>query len=122
MKKVLICLAIAILIIVIIIVGINHIKLYSSVEHEYGDLPIVRIDTQNGKHPEDKENSINCSFEILNCKDPSHDFKVEMKESFDSKEADGGVGIRLRGNTTMAYEKKPYRIKFKEEFTIMIQL
>lgn len=80
----------------------------------YGDLPIVRINTEDGKNPVDKENYVNCSFEITNCTNPEHNFKVSMKESFDYEEDDGGVGVRLRGNTTMAYDKKPYRVKFEK--------
>ena len=78
----------------------------------YGDLPIVKINTENKKDPKDKENYVNCSFEITNCANPDYDFKVSMKESYNYKEDGGGVGVRLRGNTTMAYKKKPYRIKF----------
>jgi hypothetical protein len=37
-----------------------------------------------------------------------------MKESYNYKDDGGGVGVRLRGNTTMAYDKKPYRIKFEK--------
>lgn len=84
-------------------------------EYDYGDLPIVRIDTEDGKKPVDKENYVNCSFEITGCADPDDNFKIEMQDSYDSKEGDGGVGIRLRGNTTMTYPKKPYRIKFKKD-------
>lgn len=103
------------LITAIALVGIKHIKLYSSQEFDYGALPIVRIVTQDGKLPQDKENYVNCSFELANCQDPSYNFKVEMKDTYDALAGDGGVGVRLRGNTTMAYEKKPYRIKFREE-------
>ena len=103
------------LILTTVFVGIAHIKRYSSPEYDYGNLPIVRIVTEGKKNPKDKENYVNCSFEITNCEDASHNFKVEMKDSFDSKDEDGGVGVRLRGNTTMAYVKKPYRIKFKKD-------
>lgn len=80
----------------------------------YGDLPVVKINTEKGKNPKDKENYVNCSFEITNCEDESHNFKVSMKESYDYEEDGGGVGVRLRGNTTMHFPKKPYRIKFEE--------
>lgn len=84
-------------------------------EPNYGTLPVVKIDTEGGRKPVDKENYVNCSFEITGCADPDDNFKIEMQESYDSKEGDGGVGIRLRGNTTMTYPKKPYRIKFKKD-------
>ncbi len=80
----------------------------------YGNLPIVKINTENSKNPNDKETYINCSFEITNCQNPEQNFKVAMKETYDCKQEDGGVGVRLRGNTTMAYDKKPYRIKFEK--------
>ena len=81
----------------------------------YGDLPIVRINTEDNKKPKDKENYVNCSFEISNCADESHNFKVTMKKTYDYEEDGGGVGVRLRGNTTMQFEKKPYRIKFEKK-------
>jgi len=80
----------------------------------YADLPVVRIFTENGKNPEDKENYVNCSFEISNCENEEHNFKVTMKENYKFEEDGGGVGVRLRGNTTMRFKKKPYRIKFEK--------
>lgn len=119
MKKLLFYFLLCTLVGVTVFVGINHIEFYSPPkELDYGDLPVVRIYTEDEEIPRDKENYINCSFEILNCKDSSHNFKVEMKDSYDSKDGDGGVGVRLRGNTTMAYEKKPYRIKFKKDHSL----
>ena len=97
------------------VIGVQHLEHLKSPEINYGDLPVIRINTEDKKNPKDKENYVNCSFEITNCENSEHDFKVEMKDSYDSKEGDGGVGVRLRGNTTMAYEKKPYRIKFKKD-------
>ena len=114
-KKILIGALIAVFVAITALVGVLHVQRFSSQEFDYGNLPVVRIVTQNKKSPKDKENYVNCSFEITNCKDTAHNFKVEMKDSYDSKEDDGGVGVRLRGNTTMAYEKKPYRIKFKKD-------
>ena len=115
MKKILICLLILGILVTVAVIGITHINKFRSPEINYGNLPIIRITTENGKFPKDKEIYLNCSFEITNCENSDHNFKVEMKNSYDSKEGDGGVGVRLRGNTTMAYEKKPYRIKFKNE-------
>lgn len=84
----------------------------------YGDLPIVRINTQDNRKPRDKENYVNCSFELTNCEDDSQNVKVSMKSSYDNKEDDGGVGVRLRGNSTMAFDKKPYRIKFAKKTSL----
>lgn len=115
LKKFLIALLVIVLTGITALVGVLHVQRFSAQKFDYGDLPVVRIVTQGKKAPKDKENYVNCSFEITNCKDASHNFKVEMKDSYDSKDEDGGVGVRLRGNTTMAYEKKPYRIKFKKD-------
>ena len=79
---------------------------------DIGDLPIIEIFTQGNELPKDKENYVNCSFEISNCKNEEDNFSVEMKNSVDE---DGSVGIRLRGNSTMQYDKKPYRIKFDKK-------
>ena len=79
---------------------------------DIGDLPIVEITTQGGKQPKNKTDYVNCSFSISNCEDPEDDFSVEMKSDIDQ---DDSVGIRLRGNSTMQYDKKPYRIKFDKK-------
>jgi len=81
----------------------------------YGDLPLVKINTENNITPFDKENYINCSFEITNCENSEHNLLVTMKETYDYDKEDGGVGVRLRGNTTMFMPKKPYRIKFEKK-------
>ena len=115
MKRFFICLLLVLLIALIAAVGMNHMEYFKAPQIDYGNLPVIRINTENQEMPKDKENYVNCSFEILNCANAEHNFTVEMKESYDSKEGNGGVGVRLRGNTTMAYEKKPYRIKFKKD-------
>ena len=38
-------------------------------------------------------------------------FTIDMKDSLEDKDS---VGIRLRGNSTMNLDKKPYRIKFEK--------
>ena len=76
---------------------------------DMGDLPVIEITTQGGKQPYNKKDYVNCSFSISNCEDPDDDFSIEMKSDI---EQSGSVGIRLRGNSTMQYDKKPYRIKF----------
>ena len=79
---------------------------------DIGDLPVIEITTQGGKQPYNKTDYVNCSFSISNCEDPDDDFSVEMKSDI---EQDDSVGIRLRGNSTMQYDKKPYRIKFDKK-------
>ena len=82
------------------------------------ELPIIEINTQGGELPKDKENYINCSFKISNTKDGLFDVEKPLASSPKSQ---GGVGIRLRGNSTMLAGKKPYRIKFNEKTSIMGQ-
>ena len=60
------------------------------------ELPIVNVNT-NGAAINSKEEYTDMVFSIENCDDELFDITG---------------GIRLRGNTTMKYVKKPYRIKF----------
>lgn len=76
------------------------------------NIPLIEINTDDGKLPHDKENYVNCSFEISNCEDEEDNFKVEMDIN---EEGDYAVGLRLRGNSTFWQKKKPYRIKFDEK-------
>jgi spore coat protein CotH len=78
-------------------------------------LPIIEINTQDNQLPYDKEEYINCSFEISNCENDDYNFSVPMKRNY---KEDGSVGIRLRGNSTMTARKRPYRIKFDEKVSI----
>lgn len=76
------------------------------------NIPLIEINTDGGALPHDKENYVNCSFEISNCEDEDDNFKVEMDIN---DEGDYAVGLRLRGNSTFWQKKKPYRIKFDEK-------
>lgn len=75
-------------------------------------LPCIYIETMDGKLPKNKVDYVNCSFAITNTADEDDSFSVEMKEAYGDEDS---VGIRLRGNTTMRYKKKPYRIKFDKK-------
>ncbi len=79
-------------------------------------LPIIEINTQNNQLPKTKEDYLNCSFSITNCKDESHNFSVSMKEKYEDKDC---VGIRLRGNSTKLLKKQPFRIKFDEKKSLL---
>lgn len=85
-------------------------------EEEIGSIPVIKIETQNGVLPYDKENYINCSFKIENCENEEDNFEVSMKENWKDKDS---VGIRLRGNSTLELGlqlgKSPYRIKFDKK-------
>ena len=63
------------------------------------ELPIVNVNT-NGAGIYSKEDYTSMTFSIENCDDEL----IEVSG-----------GIRLRGNSTMQYDKKPYRIKFDKK-------
>ena len=83
-------------------------------------VPIIEVNTYKKKKPNSKVDYVNCSFEIYNCEDKKHNFSVDMADEFDNEDdGEESVGIRLRGNTTMRYDKKPYRIKFEEKHSLL---
>ena len=63
------------------------------------ELPIINIDTKDVSI-DSKEKYTDMTFTLENC---------------DGELSEITGGIRLRGNTTMHYPKKPYRIKFDEK-------
>jgi len=68
-------------------------------------IPIVKIDTDGGAPILDKENYVDANFRLI---DPAHpEFEVDKY-----------TGIRGRGNTTWAFPKKPYRIKFDKKTSL----
>ncbi len=66
---------------------------------ETNGLPVIVINTLNAAPITDKENYVTCTVSVVNA-DEEYCF------------IDSSAGIRLRGNTTFYYPKKPYRIKF----------
>lgn len=75
----------------------------------YKNLPLIEIEVENNGFPTDKENYLKCSFSMTNTENEEYDLSVDM----------GGVGIRLRGNSTMGMPKKPFRIKFSEKQSLL---
>lgn len=66
------------------------------------ELPIVRIDT--GDAPiYNSHDYVEMQFDLVNTEDEVYDV---------------GGGIRLRGNSTQGYPKKPYRIKFNQKTSL----
>ncbi len=63
------------------------------------ELPIINIDT-DGENIDSKEDYTDMVFNLQNC---------------EGSLTDVTGGIRLRGNSTMGYPKKPYRIKFDKK-------
>ena len=73
-------------------------------------LPVIHIDTYGQDIP-DKINYVPCGFVLSDPSDSDNDLSLELTEG-------GGGGIRLRGNTTMIFPKKPYRIKFDKKTSL----
>ena len=68
----------------------------------YGKLPLLLIETEQGRKITDDEEYTNCTVSVTNCE---ADYEL----------TGAAAGIRIRGNSTQMYEKKPYRIKFEEK-------
>ena len=83
-------------------------------QEEFGELPVVRIDTQNKAYPSSKEEYVNCSFTLENAGE--NNFSVSMKSN--TKDEDS-VGIRRRGNTTYSMPKKAFRVKFDKKKSVL---
>lgn len=66
------------------------------------NLPLVSVHVKNAQEPYDKEHELECNV-VLIPSDPND--AVKMKTAT----------IRLRGNASMNFEKKPYRIKFEKK-------
>lgn len=66
------------------------------------ELPIVRLDTGDVQISSG-DTYVDVSFDLINTEDEVHD---------------AGGGIRLRGNSTQGYPKKPYRIKFNQKVSL----
>lgn len=69
------------------------------------DVPVIEIEIENNLFPTNKEQYLNCSFKLSNTKNDNYNLSVDM----------GNAGIRLRGNSTMTFKKKPFRIKFNKK-------
>lgn len=65
------------------------------------ELPIVHLTTQSPI--ENKYDYVDVTFDLVNTQDEAHDV---------------GGRIRLRGQSTSTYEKKPYRIKFNQKISL----
>ena len=73
--------------------------------YQLTNLPTVVIHTENNVIPYDKENEIPSQISIIS-EDGAHELY-----------APGGV--RLRGNASMSFPKKPYRIKFNKKQNVL---
>ncbi len=66
------------------------------------NLPLVDIHIENNEEPYDKVNYLNCTITLIPS-DPNDTIKTKT------------AGIRLRGNASIEFDKKPYRIKFDKK-------
>ncbi len=83
--------------------GSNRAEYQISVTEESNGLPVVLIDT-NGKSIPDKVNYVDAKISVLGA------------EIYGGNDILAAVaGIKLRGNSTAGYDKKPYRIKFDKK-------
>ena len=69
------------------------------------NLPTVSIHTKNNVEPYDKEHNINALITIVN-------------EQGNKVQTDSGT-VRLRGNSSIKFPKKPYRIKFNKKRKVL---
>ncbi|MBR5134292.1 MAG: CotH kinase family protein, partial [Clostridia bacterium] len=79
------------------------------IKEETRGLPVVLIDTNNAPIP-DKLNYVDASISVLGS---------EVYGSKSQNIYSAVAGIKLRGNSTMGYAKKPYRIKFDKKQNVL---
>ena len=83
----------------------ENIEITVYTEYATDELPIINIST-DGAAITSKEDYVDMSFSIENCENE--------KDNYSEKTG----GIRLRGNSTMGYSKKPYRLKFDKKLSL----
>ncbi|MBR1925443.1 MAG: CotH kinase family protein [Clostridia bacterium] len=86
------------------IINLKDIKESSSIicyaDYATDELPIININVDGEINSKDKEDYTQMTFNLLNSTDELSNISG---------------GIRLRGNSTSGYDKKPYRIKFDKK-------
>ncbi len=68
------------------------------------NLPLVVVHIENNAEPQDKVNYLACTITLI----PSDGGEIQTKTG----------SIRLRGNVSMTFDKKPYRIKFDKKQSV----
>ena len=71
-----------------------------------GKMPLLLIETEQGEKIADDKVYTKCTVSVTNC-EAVHELRS------------AAAGIRIRGNSTKMYEKKPYRIKFEEKQQVL---
>ena len=105
----------------------NRAEYVVIITEETHGLPVVLVDTANysstdpnsplynADNPYNPENPINTKLEYCN----SH-ASVLGADIYDADDIyDKDCGIKLRGNSTMGYDKKPYRLKFDKKQDVL---
>lgn len=75
---------------------------HDEVWYRPGNIPVVTVHIENNAEPWDKETELNCEVTLIPS-DPNDTIKTKT------------AAIRLRGNASMGFPKKPYRIKFEKK-------
>ncbi|MDR3292636.1 MAG: CotH kinase family protein [Clostridiales bacterium] len=83
-----------------------HKKITISYETEKFNAPILKISTENNKKINSKDIYTKSTVSLVNCDD---EYQMENVDA----------GIRLRGNSTAAAPKSPYRIKFDTKTNVL---
>lgn len=83
----------------------SNLVLDAVISYDFGDMPVVVINTNDGKDITSKEIYSESKVSILNTSE-----EYELHEV--------SAGVRGRGNTTWGMAKKPYRIKFDKKQSI----
>ena len=86
--------------------GVNYTVRFES--PQASGLPVIKIDTKDGKGISDRENYVNMTFSLTDADNPENNIVVVNTEN----------GIRGRGHSSWAYRKKPYRIKFDKKTSL----
>ena len=68
------------------------------------NLPLIIINTENGLEPQNKTTYIKSQFIIIN------DNKININQT---------ASIKIRGQSTSMFPKKPYKIKFDKKQEIL---
>ncbi|MFR1519206.1 MAG: CotH kinase family protein [Clostridia bacterium] len=73
---------------------------------QVSSMAVLRIDTEQEAAVTSKEEYVACSVSAENCEEPYRFSKIAAK-------------IRVRGNSTAAAEKKPYRLRFDQKQALL---
>ncbi len=88
---------------------LNKNKYYTIFVHAYTGLPILYLNTNSGEPITSKEVYVSGSFKLVE--------DVRTRAAGDVTEA--AVNIKGRGNSSWKFNKKPYRLKFNEDYPLL---